>query len=210
MDANVGPVADEREGLLGFLAQQRRVIKAAAFGLTEEQLRLAPSASSLSVGGLLKHVASVESGWLDLVLQRESEQTEESYGSDFHLTPEDTLESLLAEYDRVAAETEALTADLDLGHPVPVPDQPWYPKDLKAWSVRWVLLHLIEETARHAGHADIVRESIDGATTFELMAAAESWEPNPWLKPWQPPTAQSQPELSTGSSTHPSPSPLPA
>ncbi len=209
MDANVGPVADEREGLFGFLAQQRRVIKAAAHGLTGEQLRLTPSASALSVGGLLKHVASVESGWLDLVLQRESVQTEESYGSDFHLTPEDTLESLLAEYDRVAAETEALTADLDLGHPVPVPDQPWYPKDLKAWSVRWVLLHMIEETARHAGHADIVRESIDGATTFELMAAAESWEPNPWLKPWQPPSAQSHTELSTGPAAAP-PSPQPS
>jgi uncharacterized damage-inducible protein DinB len=204
MDANVGPVADERESLLGFLAQQRRVLRAAAHGLTEEQLRLAPSASSLSVGGLLKHTALVESGWIEVVLQRESEQTEESYGSDFQLTPEDTLESLLAKYDRVAAETEAAVADLDLGHPVPVPDRPWFPKDLKAWSVRWVLLHLIEETARHAGHADIVRESIDGATGYELLAAVENWPATPWLKPWQPPSAQSHPELSTGPSSAPS------
>lgn len=186
MDANVGPVADEREGLLGFLAQQRRVLKAAAYGLTEEQLRLTPSASALSVGGLLKHIASCESGWVDTMLQRPSGQTEESYGSDFHLTPEDTLESLLANYAEVAAETAAVVADLDLGHPVPVPDQPWFPKDLEAWSVRWVLLHLIEETARHAGHADIVRESIDGATGYELLAGAESWPATPWLKPWTP------------------------
>jgi len=209
MDANVGPVADEREGLLGFLAQQRRVLKAAAYGLTEDQLRLSPSASALSVGGLLKHVAAVESSWIDTMLQRESQQTAASYGSDFLLTPEDTLESLLEAYDRVAAELEVAVADLDLGDPVPVPDQPWFPKDLKAWSVRWVLLHLIEEVARHAGHADIIRESIDGATGYALLAGAEKWEPTPWLKPWQPPSAQSHTELSTGPAAAP-PSPQPS
>jgi hypothetical protein len=51
-----------------------------------------------------------------------------------------------------------------------------------------VLLHVIEETARHAGHADIVREAIDGATAFPLLAAAEGWEPTPWLQPWAPPS----------------------
>ncbi len=87
----------------------------------------------------------------------------------------------------MAAETEAAVADLDLGAPVPVPDKPWFPEGLKAWSVRWVLLHLIEETARHAGHADIVRQSVDGATGYALLAGAENAEPTPWLTPWQPP-----------------------
>jgi hypothetical protein len=63
---------------------------------------------------------------------------------------------------------------------------PWFPDDVEAWSVRWVLLHIVEETARHAGHADIVRESIDGATMYELMAAAEGWPATDWLKPWEP------------------------
>ena len=55
---------------------------------------------------------------------------------------------------------------------MPVPKGvPWYPDDVDAWSVRWVLLHLVEEIGRHAGHADIVRESIDGATMYALMAA---------------------------------------
>jgi hypothetical protein len=53
--------------------------------------------------------------------------------------------------------------------------------------VRWVLLHLIEEIARHAGHADIIRESLDGATAFPLMAAVEGWPPNPWFEPWMHP-----------------------
>jgi hypothetical protein len=67
---------------------------------------------------------------------------------------------------------------------------PWYPQDLDAWSVRWVLLHLIEEVARHAGHADIVREQIDGATMYALMAAIEGWPATEWLQPWTPENAR--------------------
>jgi hypothetical protein len=70
---------------------------------------------------------------------------------------------------------------------VPIPKgDPWTPDDLDAWTVRWVLLHLIEETARHAGHADIVRETIDGAQMYPLMAAAEGWPATTWLQPWTP------------------------
>lgn len=66
---------------------------------------------------------------------------------------------------------------------------PWFDSNVEAWSVRWILLHLIEETARHAGHADIVRESVDGATSHELMAAVEGWPATEWLQPWQPAAA---------------------
>jgi uncharacterized damage-inducible protein DinB len=187
MDANARPVADERDGLLTFLAQQRRVLKIAAHGLTPEQLRLTPSAGALSVGGLLKHVTHTERGWTDLLARKPRTTSVEDYGAEFHLTADDSLESLVAAYDEVATYTEEVVAGIaDLGEPVPVPDAPWFPDGLTHWSVRWVLLHVIEETTRHAGHADIVRESIDGATAFELLAAAEGWEPTPWLKPWEP------------------------
>ena len=187
MDANVPPVADERSGLLGFIAQQRRVLKHAAYGLTTEQLRATPSASALSVGGLLKHVAFTERGWANRIAGGPEPSGEEGYNQQFELSESDTLESLYAEIDAAAAATEAAVADLDLGHPVPVPKgQPWFPQDIEAWSVRWVLLHLIEEIARHAGHADVIRESIDGATGIELLAGAENWPENPWLKPWRP------------------------
>ncbi len=98
---------------------------------------------------------------------------------------------MLALYDEVARETEKAIAGIpDLSQPVPVPrDAPWFPADVDAWSVRWVLLHLIQETARHAGHADIVRESLDGATAFPLLAAAENWPPTPWMQPWEPATS---------------------
>jgi uncharacterized damage-inducible protein DinB len=191
MAGNVPPVADEREGLLRYLEQQRYVLKLAAHGLTDEQARLTPTKSSLSVGGLIKHVASTEDGWIDIALQLPQKPFDEGaadYESAHRLGPEETLESVLTRYDEVAARTAEVIGRIDdLGRAVPVPKGvPWYPQDIGAWSIRWVLLHLIEETARHAGHADIIREHVDGATAFPLMAAAESWPESPWMKPWKP------------------------
>jgi uncharacterized damage-inducible protein DinB len=187
MPGSVPPVIDEREGLLAYLAQQRLVLRLSSYGLTDDQARETPSASSLSVGGLIQHVATVERGWMGLVLQHHSSSQDE-YQANFRLSVHDTLEDVLALYDQVASETEDIVAGIpDLGHPVPVPSGvPWFPDDVEAWSLRWVLLHLIEETARHAGHADIVRESIDGASAYPLMAAAEGWPPSPWMQPWEP------------------------
>jgi uncharacterized damage-inducible protein DinB len=188
MPGNVAPVADERQGLLAFLAQQRYVLRLAAYGLTDEQARTRSGASALTVGGLVKHVTQVERGWMDTVLQRERPGGQDEYVDGFTLGPDESLAAALADYDAAAAETAEVIAGIaDLGQPVPVPDAPWFPKDVQAWSVRWVLLHLIEETARHAGHADIVRESLDGATAYPLMAAAEGWPAMPWLQPWQAP-----------------------
>lgn len=188
MPGTVPPVADEREGLLAFLAQQRLVARITAFGLTDEQARATPCASALSIGGLIRHLTDVERGWMDTVLQRDRGGTEQAYGDGFRLGPDETLAGALAEYEQAATETEKIIAGIDdLDQPVPVPhDAPWYPADLEAWSVRWVLLHLIEETARHAGHADIVREQLDGASAYPLMAAAEGWPETSWMKPWQP------------------------
>jgi Protein of unknown function (DUF664) len=177
------PVADEREGLLAFLAQQRYFVRVATHGLTDEQARATPSVSQLSIGGLIKHLARTERNWMDDVLQRsprpDNEASAAAYVDSFTLRPDETLADALHEYDQVAKETESIVAGIaDLGQPVPVPPGvPWFPPDVSAWSVRWVLLHLIEETARHAGHADIIRESLDGAKAVQLLAAVEGWEP---------------------------------
>ncbi|MEO8693959.1 MAG: DinB family protein [Acidimicrobiales bacterium] len=191
MPGQAPPLTDERELLLAYIEQQRDGIRNAAYGLTDEQARLVPSASSLSVGGLVKHAIDMEKGWIDMVLQRQSGASAASYEDNFRLGPDETLSSVLARYDDVARETVSVIRAIDdLGREVPVPKGvPWYP-DIDAWSVRWVLLHLIEEIARHAGHADIVRESIDGATMYELMAAAEGWPATDWLTPWQPADAR--------------------
>jgi uncharacterized damage-inducible protein DinB len=191
MPGNAPQLTDERDLLLAYIAQQRAGLHNAAFGLTDDQARLAPTAGTLSIGGLVKHVATTERHWIDLAVQRQGPASradqEQSYMDGFRLRDDETLAGALAAYEAVAAETEAALAGVDLATPVPVPKGvPWYPADVEAWSVRWVLLHLVEETARHAGHADMIREAIDGATMYPLMAAVEGWPATEWLKPWAP------------------------
>ena len=192
MPGNVPPVPDEREGLLAYLAQQRYGLRLSAYGLTDEQARAVPTAGALSIGGLIKHVASVERTWMGTVLQRPRTGSVDEYVEGFRLGPDETLAEVLDRYAQATVETDEIIAGIaDLGRPVPVPKGvPWFPSDVEAWSVRWVLFHLVTETARHAGHADIVRESIDGATAFPLMAAAEDWPATPWIQPWSPPARQ--------------------
>jgi uncharacterized damage-inducible protein DinB len=184
----VPPVADERAGLLAFLAQQRSAAVISAYGLTDEQARSSPTASTLTLGGLIKHLAFAERTWMDRVLERHREDGR-NYAAGFRLEVSETLAGAIADYEAASAETDAILATVDdLDQAVPVPKGvPWFPADLEAWSVRWVILHLIEETARHAGHADIIRETIDGATSHPLMAAAEDWPATPWMAPWAPP-----------------------
>jgi uncharacterized damage-inducible protein DinB len=184
------PHDDETTLLLAFVAQQRDLIATAAHGLTDEQARATPTASALSVGGLVKHVTAMERAWMDTTLQRTRPAgTEGSYADDFVMTAEDTLAGLLADLEAAGAETEEIVRGLPLDHPVPVPDQPWFPSDVEAWSLRFVLLHLVEELARHAGHADVVREHVDGATWYGLMAAREQLDLGPYVVAWEPAVA---------------------
>ena len=189
MPGNVPSVEGERANLLAYLEQQRNGIRLTAFGLTDEQARSTPTASALSVGGLIKHVTATERGWMRDVLQLgPAEGGEAQYQDSFAVRPDETLAEILDDNVRCGRETEAIIAGIaDLGQQVPVPaDVPWFPKDVESWEVRWVLLHLVEELARHAGHADIVREHIDGGTMYPIMAAAEHWPESPWLQPWTP------------------------
>ena len=189
MPGNVPPVEGERANLLAYLEQQRYGIRLTAFGLTDDQARATPTSSALSVGGLIKHVTVTERTWMDIILQREKAGTDDAaYGEDFIVRADETLRDILEDNERCGRETEAIIADIaDLGQAVPVPrGVPWFPEDVEAWSVRWVLLHVMEEIARHAGHADILREHIDGGTMHPIMAAAEHWPETPWMRPWTP------------------------
>ncbi|ADG77275.1 DinB family protein [Tsukamurella paurometabola] len=184
----------ERDGLRGFIAQQLDGLRHTSYGLTEEQIRLSPARSALTIGGLLKHVTVSVGGWVEKIeaapgeppLDVEAQQA--AYGSDFVVNDGDTLESILAAYDAVAGRALAAAESADLDGFVPTPKAPWFPPDLDGWTVRWVLLHIIEEVGRHAGHADIIREQIDGATMYELVAGAEGMGDLGFVQPWTPPS----------------------
>ncbi|MFD5568029.1 DinB family protein [Streptomyces cadmiisoli] len=177
MVTHVRPEAqgDERGALLSFLAEQRGGIRRALLGLTEEQAASRPSASELSLAGLLKHVAEVEQGWIARA-RREApavERNASNWHECFVLVGGETVDDRLAYWEKVADETEAFIRSVpSLDDTFPLPDEPWFPAE--SVSMRWLLLHLIRETARHAGHADIIRESLDGRTAFELVALAEN------------------------------------
>jgi hypothetical protein len=170
---------DELDALLSFLEAQRDAVRRALHGLSEEQAAVAPSASTLCLGGLIKHLAWAERKWFQVVLDQRPDpdpRAREHWGDYFRMLPGETLASLLADYDRVAAETERIVRALPGPEvSVPLPDAPWYPPGSRR-TARWILLYMVQETARHAGHADIIRESLDGARAFELMAAVEQQE----------------------------------
>lgn len=192
MPGNPPPFDNETDGILLYLVQQRDGLRFAAYGLTEEQLRQrATPASPLTVGGLIKHATLTERGWIDILAGASTDKTEEEYGSDFVVAEGETLASLLDLQATTAARTEEVVRALpSLDVKVQLPEAPWYPQHVEGYSARWILLHVIEELARHAGHADIVREHVDGATMYELMAGAEGWPATDWLTPWQPPSAR--------------------
>lgn len=146
---------DEVDGLLGFLEWQRHGIRHAVDGITDEQARSTPILSTtLSLGGLLKHVVMVERSWIRADVERGDE---EPRPQEFTLGPDETVQDWLDAWAVEAQHTEdVVRAGIDLGRDVPDPDGG--PSN----NVRWVLMHLIEEVARHAGHADLLREAIDG------------------------------------------------
>ncbi|MEV8530659.1 DinB family protein [Streptomyces sp. NPDC051211] len=157
-------IGDERGTLLAFVEAQRTAIREALDGLTEEQAASRPSASELSLSGLVKHAAEAEFHWLRMAQQRPNERfrSNGAWRDGFRLTDDENIPSALAFWEEVRAELEAFIAAVpSLDDTFPLPEAPWFPKDGKV-SMRWLLLHLVEEYARHAGHADIIRESLDG------------------------------------------------
>ena len=166
---------DELGALLAFIEEQRGGIRRALLGLTEEQARSRPSASELSLAGLLKHVVEVEQTWIARAKQEPPavRRDASNWHECFALAEGETVAQQLAYWEQVAKETEEFLRSVpSLDDTFPLPNDPWFPPDARV-SMRWLGLHLIRETARHAGHADIIRETLDGKTAFELVALAQ-------------------------------------
>jgi len=165
----------ERTDLLEALGTHRHFLRHTVRDLTDEQARQRTTASELTLGGLIKHVANIEKGWADFVVDGPSAlgdfsaMTEADFArwtDQFKLLPDETLAGVLEDYAKVAQRTDELVASLpDLNVSHPLPKAPWFPPDATR-SARRVFLHIIAETAQHAGHADIIRESLDGAKSM--------------------------------------------
>jgi uncharacterized damage-inducible protein DinB len=165
-------VTGERADLLAALTKHRHFLRFTTRGLTDEQAAQRTTVSELCLGGLIKHVALTERQWARFIVEGPSAMAfdpatmAETWADAFRMTDGETLAGLLEQYDQVAAQTDELVRTLpDLDAAQPLPDAPWFEAGV-SWSARRVLLHIIAETAQHAGHADILREAIDGAKTM--------------------------------------------
>ncbi|MGC5021050.1 DinB family protein [Micromonospora sp. DT47] len=157
----------ERADLVQTLDRHRGFLRHTVRGLTDEQAAARTTVSELCLGGLIKHVAITEERWMWFAVGgAEAMQSEPvDWAAAFRMTEGETLAGLLDHYAEVAARTDELIATLDLDASHPLPQAPWFEPGA-SWSVRRVLLHVLAETSQHAGHADILREAIDGAKTM--------------------------------------------
>lgn len=174
------PKSDLTDQLLAYVAQQRYNLKLTAYGLADEQAAATPTTSTLSIAGLIKHSAWCERGWIDMATGR-TRTDQPDYLDQFRLVDGETLDGVIALYDQVAVESEKAVRELGLEHRFANPKGvPWFPEHVDEWDVRWLLLHLVEEAGRHAGHADIIRETIDGRQMGDIMAEVEGWVMPDW------------------------------
>jgi len=167
----------EREDLLAELRKARFFLRYTAKDLTDEQAAQRTTVSALTVGGLIKHVTDVERGWAEFIVSGPralagekdfAEWTEEDFAErekSFAMQPGETLAGLLAAYEQVAVRTDELLLALpSLDAHQPLPKAPWHTAESQ--SARTTFIHIIAETTHHAGHADIIREALDGQKTM--------------------------------------------
>ena len=161
----------ERADLLEALDKHRTSFRRTAEGLTDQQAAATPTASELCVGGLIKHVTRVQSRWLAFLTEGAAamatdENSYTDHTNSFRMLPGETLASVLEGFDDVSRRTDALVVSVpDLDACQPLPEAPWFEPGAQ-WSARRVFIHIIAETTQHAGHADIIRETIDGQKTM--------------------------------------------
>ena len=173
-------MSTERDDILSLLHQHRDLFRVTVRGLDDDAARSRPTVSELSLGGLVKHVAAVEQTWARFVVEGPAPQPDvdwanidwsdpppevQQYRDGFRMLEGETLAGLLEAYDEVAAATDELVRTVDLDASQPLPQAPWFEPGA-SWTARRAFLHIVAETAQHAGHADIIRETIDGQKTM--------------------------------------------
>jgi hypothetical protein len=165
-------ISHELADSLDMLAQQRAFLRQTVQGLTDEQAARRTTVSELCLGGLIKHVSFVEAGWAAFIVNGPSAlggtdpAFVQTHTDSFRMLAGETLPVLLERYEQTAQRTQAVLAQLDsFDRSHPLPEAPWFPPN-SSWSARRAVMHIVAETAQHAGHADIIREALDGAKTM--------------------------------------------
>lgn len=182
---------DEITGIASFLDQQLSALRAAALGLTDDQLRMRPCTSALSVGGLLKHVTQGMTGATARLAGSVGEPLTiddaavDAYLSAFTMRPDETGRDVLAAFDAARVGYMAAVRASDPSAASVEPPAPWFGVfDSRPANVRYYLVHQIEEMARHAGHADILREQIDGVLVPAVQMTEEGMQQNQFFTPY--------------------------
>jgi Protein of unknown function (DUF664) len=167
----MAPTTREVEDLVETLDAHRRLLRQTVQGITDQQARQRTTVSELCLAGIIKHVAVVEERWAQFIADGTGvvgfdQAAMEGHANSFRLLGDETLESVVAYYELVGQKTDELIAALpNLNDERPLPSAPWF-KPGAAWSHRRTVTHIMGETAQHAGHADIIREALDGAKTM--------------------------------------------
>lgn len=169
----------EHDVLTTFAMQQLAQVRTTVVGLTDDQAHATPTASAFNLTGLLLHCGGVAVFWSAAAASAPDEPVLpdglEDRSLEECIADPRPLREILATFDRCVAVTrENLAAVRDLDAPVPVPPAPWFPADLTSWEARWCLAHIAAEVARHTGHADLIRETLDGKGAYELNDLAET------------------------------------
>ena len=184
-------VHDESETLVAYVDQQLEALRAAPYGLTEEQARSTPCRSALSVAGLVKHVTHGMRGVIRVLAAAEPPPLDQAafteYLASFALTDDESTTGVLADFDDVRPRYLAALADTDPDAERLAPATPWNGiSEARPIRARYYLAHQVEEMARHAGHADILREQVDGVSVPALVMTRAGVPANPFFQPYAP------------------------
>ena len=162
----------ERRVLEAFLDFHRQVLASKVDGISENEARHRRVPSKTTLAGLIKHMTVVERGWFQEVLAggKPKDIGPNAGGGDesWDLAENETVGSLVKEYEQTCEQSRQTAARFALDDAVPEPG-------MGQVSLRWIYVHMIEETARHVGHADILREQTDGAAGIDGDSAVTTW-----------------------------------
>lgn len=170
-DGTAPALSQERQDLIGLLDRHRYFLRTTLRDLDDEQANRRTTVSELTLATLIKHVTATEKQWAAFIVTGPTalgswdEESIAAHADHFRINEGETIAALLAAYEAVAASTDELARTVDLDSAQPLPEAPWFPPGTE-WTARHVFIHIIAETAQHSGHADIIREALDGAKTM--------------------------------------------